>query len=148
MQLSRAIKLFVKALISVDFFSVLLSFVQTNELAKVVKNINWLYMVITFGVTLTMVISGIFFLFILVSIASLAQLHLYKNQFHLPDKLTGLFFRFLHLFAEKTGISSIEKLIGFLEKTYVKIIERLNGVRKELQVASRRSRKTTLSYTG
>lgn len=230
MQLSRAIKLFVKIAISIAFFSVLLSFVQTNELAEVFKNINWVYMVITFGVTLIMVLascakwkvildlkdkkiafwqlfkiylvgyffsnilpstvggdvvrsyyagklinnqsfsavavfverfSGIFFLFILVSIAPLAQPHLYKNPyiffpacgglffafiilwiwkaknpFQLPDKMAGLCFRFLNVVAQKSKFSSFVKLVGFLERGYGTIIDRLGGVREELQVAT------------
>ncbi len=52
---ARIIKPVLKIVVSLAFFSVLLSFVQGNELAGVFSQVNWNYMVITCAVTLFMV---------------------------------------------------------------------------------------------
>ncbi|MCP4371913.1 MAG: flippase-like domain-containing protein [Deltaproteobacteria bacterium] len=57
-KIPKSIQLFIKGFISLAFFSVLLSFVQGNELAKVFAQVNWFYMAITFGVTLVMVLAS------------------------------------------------------------------------------------------
>lgn len=48
----------IKILISCAFFFVLSSFVKTNELLTIFARINWFYFVISFGVTLIMVIAS------------------------------------------------------------------------------------------
>ena len=53
--MKKILKVFVKIVISLAFFSVLLSFVQGNELLNVFTNVNWFYFTISFIVTLVMV---------------------------------------------------------------------------------------------
>jgi uncharacterized protein (TIRG00374 family) len=57
-KIPRSISLLIKCLLSLTFFSVLVSFVQGNELAQIFSQLNWFYMVITFAVTLVMVIAS------------------------------------------------------------------------------------------
>lgn len=57
-QMPRAVKLLVKFVISLAFFSVLLTFVQKNDLAQVIYQVNWFYMAVTFAVTAVMVIAS------------------------------------------------------------------------------------------
>lgn len=54
----KPIKLLVKIIMSCAFFSVLLTFVQGNELAEVLQQINWVYMIVTFVVTAVMVLAS------------------------------------------------------------------------------------------
>lgn len=57
-KIPKSIKYLLKGLISLAFFSVLLSFVKKNELAQVIDQIDWLFMGISFAVTLVMVIAS------------------------------------------------------------------------------------------
>lgn len=223
------IKLLVKIVISVAFFSVLLSFVQGNELAQIFQQVNWFYMAVTFGVTVIMVVascakwklildlkrgsptfwqlfkiylvgyffsnilpstvggdvvrsyyagklienqsysavsvfverfSGILFSFLLVIVAPLFQIQLYKNPYIFIPSLCGLFFAFItlwlwkaknplylpNLFAEKifqvlywignkTGSGFFLKVGRGIEQVYANIVGKVKKVREELSVA-------------
>jgi len=49
------VKLIIKIILSVAFFSVLLSFVQGNELLELCSRINWVFFILSFVVTVVMV---------------------------------------------------------------------------------------------
>lgn len=54
-KIPNSVKLILKLVISLLFFKVLLSFVQTRELVSVFQHVNWFYLALSFGVTLIMV---------------------------------------------------------------------------------------------
>jgi uncharacterized protein (TIRG00374 family) len=53
--IKKTIQLLIKVIVSIAFFSVLLSFVNGNELLAVFTNINWLFLGISFLVTLAQI---------------------------------------------------------------------------------------------
>ena len=56
-QMAKGFRLLLKGAISVAFFAVLLSFVQTNELVELFTGINWIYF--TLSITLTPLMLGV-----------------------------------------------------------------------------------------
>lgn len=228
-QKSKILQLILKIGVSLAFFSVLLSFIKGNELLEVFSHINWLFLFISFGVTVVMVaascakwklildlkgrtlsyrelfkiymvgyffsnilpstvggdvvrsyyagrliqnqsysavsvfverFSGILFLFVLVAIAPLFQIHLYtnpyiflpacagisfvliigwitkaKNPFALPNRIAEKTFELFDLVAAKGNISTLSRMVDFLEKLYKKTLMRLKNLREELQIA-------------
>ncbi len=54
-KIPRQVKLAIKLILSIAFFSVLLSFVQGNELLALLSQINWGFFMLSFAVTLIMV---------------------------------------------------------------------------------------------
>jgi uncharacterized protein (TIRG00374 family) len=226
---SKPIRLGLKIAISLAFFSVLLSFVQGNELAEIFSQVDWFYVVLTFAVTIVMVLascakwkiildvkdtttsfwelfkiylvgyffsnilpstiggdvvrsfyagrlienqsysavsvfverfSGIFFLFILAAVTPALMPELYstpyvlfpalgglllagvtlwvwkaKNPFYLPNRIAEKLFSFLIFSSQKTGLSFLYKSTNWMEKTYKVVIEKLQKLRQELQVA-------------
>jgi len=228
--MKRIGKIILKAVISLAFFSVLLSFVKGNELMAVFRDINWFYFVISFGVTIIMVaascakwklildlkdsslrfgellriyfigyffsnilpstvggdvvrsyyagnllasqpyaaisvfverFSGIFFLFLLVIFAPLCRIELYQNPyiylpaiaglcfalitvwvafsrapFAIPDKLAHMLFSLLRKITGNSESSWTGRVVLKLERLYLKIIEILKKLQKELSIAS------------
>jgi len=228
-KLAKPIQLGLKVVISLAFFSVLLSFVQGNELADIFTQVDWFYMAVTFGVTIIMVLasctkwkiildvkgkkasfyelfkiylvgyffsnilpstvggdvvrsfyagrlienqsysavsvfverfSGIFFLFLLAAVTPLLLPELYqnpyvlfpalgglslaavtlwlwkaRNPFYIPNLLAERLFSLLSLSSQKIGISFLQKVADWLEKTYRMVVEKLQKLRGELQVA-------------
>jgi uncharacterized protein (TIRG00374 family) len=57
-KISKKVGFILKFIISLAFFSVLLTFVKSNELLVVFSNINWLFFCISFCVTLIMVLAS------------------------------------------------------------------------------------------
>jgi len=227
-KIPKAVQLAIKLILSIAFFSVLLSFVRGNELLKLFSQINWLFFILSFVVTITMVgascakwkiildlksdlsywelfriylvgyffsnilpstvggdvvrsyyagkliqnqsfsavsvfverFSGIFLLFFLVILAPIFKPELYqspyiyfpacaggsficivvwiwkaKNPFRLPNKIAQLFFLFLHKTAKFRMLSFMEGGVEILEKFYSKIIDRLQQLRLEFDLA-------------
>lgn len=226
---SKALQLILKTGVSLVFFSVLLSFVKGNELLEVFSHINWLFLIISFGVTVIMVaascakwklildlkdsslsyrelfkiymvgyffsnilpstvggdvirsyyagrlienqsysavsvfverFSGILFLFVLVAVAPVFQIHLYANPyiylpacagisfvviiawiakaekpFALPNRIAEKFFVLLHRFADTGNRRALSRMAAFLEDLYAKTLLRLKKLRQELQIA-------------
>lgn len=56
--MKKIVNIFVKALISCGFFYVLFTFVETNELAVLVSQVDWFYLVLSFGITWIMIIAS------------------------------------------------------------------------------------------
>lgn len=228
-QKSKVLQLTLKIGVSLAFFSVLLSFVNGNELLEVFTHINWLFLFMSLGVTVIMVaascakwklildlkdsslsyrelfkiymvgyffsnilpstvggdvvrsyyagrllenqsysavsvfverFSGIVFLFVLVAVAPVFQIHLYANPyiflpacagitfvaiiwwigkadnpFAVPNRIAEKCFVLLHRIADKGNRKAAGRMVAFLENLYTKTLFRLKKLRGELQIA-------------
>lgn len=57
-KIPKTAQIIFKCIISCIFFSILLSFVQGNELLAVFSNINWIFFIISFAVTIVMLLAS------------------------------------------------------------------------------------------
>ncbi|SDP18236.1 lysylphosphatidylglycerol synthase transmembrane domain-containing protein [Desulforhopalus singaporensis] len=226
---AKPFKMLIKVVLSLAFFSVLLSFVKKNELVEIFQQVDWFFFVVSFAVTLIMVaascvkwrlvlalkkpdigfcqlfkiyligyffsnilpstvggdvvrsyyagklienqsyaavsvfverFSGIFFLFMFVTVAPLAQPYLYKNPYIFVPALCSVGFAFITIWVwrakrpfylpnlvvenilglckwigRKTGLGVVERIGLGLEKIYTVVIARLKRLREEMQIA-------------
>ena len=229
-KIPQSLQTLFKCIISLVFFSVLLSFVQGNELLAVVHRISWPWCLASFAVTVVMLaascykwkiildlkknhlsywellkiyligyffsnilpstfggdivrsyyagriienqsyaavsvfverFSGVFFLFLLAVTAPLFHIELLRNPyvyipaciglcfiamilwlclaktpFLLPNKLAECCFSFLYRQVKRTCFEKLIKYVQVAEKFYRTILQRLNKLKTELQVAT------------